>query len=376
MRRFQINILVISVFCILFQINTIAQTRHSCSTFLLRTSDSLVIGHNLDDYIDVSGLVVVNKKGVEKENLTWKDFRKGIRKDIQRIKWVSKYGSITYNTIGKDLIDGGMNETGLYIGEMTLFGTKYPSDANTPSIYHHFWMQYILDTYCSVAEVLENISKLNIDGTCTWHFFIADIDGNSATIEFLDGKAVIHTGNNMPYTILCNSTYSSDLDSIALYQGYGGSREIDIIDKVNTKRTVRGTELIRRYQQNQSKPIIDYSFDFLSSLDLGNNKWQIVYDLRNLKMFFRSYKSSKIKYVNFSSFDFSKNSSSKFIDIHTDFKGDVSSRFTDLTFSVNERYCRQFWENIDFGFFGNIFIKPIAIWKFGGRMNGYLMDFS
>ena len=370
-----INFKILSLILLLTS-NINAQTRHSCSTFMLKKADSLVVGHNLDDYIEVSGLVVVNKRGVVKENLTWSDFRKGKQKDIPRTKWVSKYGSITYNTIGKDLIDVGMNEAGLYIGEMTLLESQYPTDAKTPPIYHHFWMQYMLDNFSSVNEVLENIAKLNIDGTCTWHFFVTDKYGNSATIEFLKGKPVVHSGNEMPYTILCNSKYSSDLDSIALYQGYGGNRVIDILDKKNTKRTVRGAEWIRRYQQIPNKRIVEYSFDFLSSLDLGNNKWQIVYDLKNLKMYFRTYKSSKIKSLSFSSFDFSNQSPVKYFDIHTDIKGDVSVRFSDLTLEINKSYCAQFWKNINFGFFGNIFSKPFAVWMFKNRMSEYIFNYK
>lgn len=354
--------------------NLTSQTRHTCSTFLLKTNDSLFVGHNLDEYFDISGIVVINKRGIEKESLSWRDFRKGKKVGIPRTKWISKYGSVTYNNIGKDLIDGGMNEAGLYIGEMTLYGTRYPSKSNLPSIYHNYWMQYILDNYRSVPEVLESIDKMNVDGTCTWHFFVADRDGNAAAIEFIDGSTVIHTGKEMPYPILCNTTYSSDLDSVALYKEYGGERPIDINDKENTKRTVRGTALLNSYQQSPSKPIRDYSFDILTALDLGNNKWQIVYDLKNSVMFFRTYKSKKVKLIHFSSFDFSNETPVLFIDIHTDVSGDVSNNFAELTYGINKKYCKQFWKNLDFGFIWNIFVKPITVWMIGGRMNGYIMN--
>ena len=49
-------------------------------------------------------------------------------------------------------MDGGANEQGLYIGEMTLFGTKF-LETNNPKFHHHFFMQYILDNFATVTEV-------------------------------------------------------------------------------------------------------------------------------------------------------------------------------------------------------------------------------
>lgn len=43
--------------------------KHSCSTFLLNNRNSLLVGHNLDDYIKVPGLVVINKRGIQKKTL-------------------------------------------------------------------------------------------------------------------------------------------------------------------------------------------------------------------------------------------------------------------------------------------------------------------
>ena len=36
----------------------------------------------------------------------------------------------------------------------------------------------------------------------TLHYLVADANGNVATIEFLDGKMVVHRGSNLPFTVL------------------------------------------------------------------------------------------------------------------------------------------------------------------------------
>jgi hypothetical protein len=35
------------------------------------------------------------------------------------LSWISRYGSVTFSTFGKDMTDGGVNEVGLYIWEMS-----------------------------------------------------------------------------------------------------------------------------------------------------------------------------------------------------------------------------------------------------------------
>jgi len=105
----------------------------SCSTFMMRTGEVLLVGHNLVERFETPGQVVVNKRGVSKQNLGWQDIKTPWKRDDPRVRWVSKYGSITYNTLGKEFIDGGLNDAGLYIGEMTLLGSKYPSDPKVRS---------------------------------------------------------------------------------------------------------------------------------------------------------------------------------------------------------------------------------------------------
>jgi choloylglycine hydrolase len=368
-------IICFTAVCVFILPNRIAaQQRHTCSTFQIESGDTIIVGHNLDDYFKVPGMVIVNPRGIEKENLMWKDFTKGKKKNVPRINWKSKYGSITYSIFGRDLIDGGLNEAGLYIGEMTLFETVYPADEGKPCFYHCMIMQYMLDNFSSVDEVVSSFSNFNIDGGSRWHFFTADRLGNTAIIELIDGKPVVYSGDKLPYKVLCNTTYQSDLDSLKKYVGYGGERPLDILDKEKTKRSVRATEVIRRYSENKPKPVVDYSFDLLSLLDLGNNKWQIVCDISNQRMYFRTFLNKNIKYVDLKSFDFS-DKSLKYIDVHIDQRNDVSSLFQPLTYKIDKKYVRKTWWAIDMGFWGNIFIKPFAVWGLGARMSGYTGDF-
>ena len=80
------------LFSLLLSLPGQAGTVQACSTFLLKRSDALLVGHNLDQpNIPMQpGMVVVNKRGFEKEARTWLDLTSN-EKPGKRLRWVSKY---------------------------------------------------------------------------------------------------------------------------------------------------------------------------------------------------------------------------------------------------------------------------------------------
>lgn len=69
---------------------------------------------------------MTNQRNVEKTAL--------IDQKENPIKWISRYGSITFNQVGRDLPFGGMNETGLVVEHMSLPQTTYPTRDNRNSV--------------------------------------------------------------------------------------------------------------------------------------------------------------------------------------------------------------------------------------------------
>lgn len=325
---------------------------HSCSTFLLPLNKDFYVGHNLDGPDDYEGMIVINKRGILKENISWEDLKSslGRESDAPRIKWISKYGSITYNTFGQEFIDGGLNEAGLYVGEMTLLGSTWPN-SHLPALDQHQWMQYLLDNFDSVDGVINSLQTATVDGHSPWHFFVADRYGNSAIIEFIDGNPVVYQNEKMPYKALFNSEYAYELDKIKQFKGYGGHLEIEIQNKNVDNRFVWAVSLINSYalKKNPSDPI-EYSFHILDELDLGNNKWSIIYDITNRRMYFRTKKAKKIRYVDFSSFNFSCSEPILALDINQDLSGDVSNYFKPYTDELNGTFISNALDAIDTGY--------------------------
>ena len=138
----------------------------SCSTFLIKRSNKQYIGHNLDERTPnpVNGAVFINRRGENKIGISKSNLQEGFDDLSKHFTWVSRYGSITFNVYGKDMIDGGFNEKGLYIQEMTLIDGIPPTskDDRLPTLTFEMWMQYVLDNYSEVQEVIDQIGVEDI----------------------------------------------------------------------------------------------------------------------------------------------------------------------------------------------------------------------
>jgi choloylglycine hydrolase len=334
--------------------------RRSCATLVLARGAERVVGHNLDGAVPVPGLVVVNPRGLAKENRTLMDLEAGTPlRSAPRIRWVSKYGSLTYNVFGREFPDGGLNEAGLYVGEMTLMATRWPTADKLPRLYHHQWIQYLLDNCATVDEALASLAKALPEGHCRWHFLLADRAGGVAVLEFLEGKVAIYRGATLPYPILCNDAYQAELKDIVNYAGFGGTKD-------PTPRYVREDPRFRWAAVMMRSPgrrtsAVDEAFTVLKRMDLGTTKWSVAYDLPRSRMYFRTSVASGIRWVDLSALDFSCTRAPLALDIHSAREGDVARAFTPLTGARHAAAVAAAWKEIDAGLLGNLFFKPLMV---------------
>jgi len=324
----------------------------------------------LDDYIKVPGLIVVNPRGLSKENVTFEDIKSSSRsKSAPRLSWVSRYGSVTYNVFGREFPNGGMNEAGLYVGEMTLNGTIWPVDQTLPRMYHHQWIQYLLDNFATVDEAVASLSKALPEGHCQWHFFLADKGGRAAVVEFLKGKTVVHEGKALPYKILCNDPYEAELKDLLNYEGFGGTKKPEPLYEREDPRFRWAAVMLRNY--DEEAPALDYAFAILKRLDMGNNKWAVVYDIPNARMYVRTSLATKVRWVDFAPLDFACSNPPRALDINRDLAGDVGKELTVLTEAWNKDAIGRAWAEIDAGAMGNLFFKPRMVRGLGTAITGF-----
>lgn len=319
-----------------------------CTSFVLKNGKSLLLGHNLDWHIGI-GLLMINKRNVEKTAL--------MDSLENPAKWISKYGSITFNQVGRDLPYGGMNETGLVIEQMSLPGTQYPSKDNRNSISACQWIQYQLDNCSTIQEVISTDKVIRIvDRNSKFHFLICDKFGNSAVLEFSDGIMIVKKGDELPVKVLANSPYN---ESVSAFKNKANTTYNKSLYNFCT-----AASMIDNYTESNVKDDISYSFNILKSVAQGHfTKWSIVYDIHNLKVYFKIFESptltkteilylkeegvAKIKIADLKIIDFTCSSPCLIMDLELDQVGLVNSYFQEYTTNVNKEYISRafdyFW---------------------------------
>jgi penicillin V acylase-like amidase (Ntn superfamily) len=279
----------------------------ACTTFCLRSSEHLVYGRNFD-YYSVLGRVVVNRRGIQKTTFD----------TTPAFSWVSRFGSLTFSQFGVEFPNGGMNEAGLVIEHMWLDGTQYPGDARPP-LPELQWVQYQLDCAATVAEVVASDQRVRIaTGSSPIHFLVADRGGNCATIEFLRGQMVVHTGESLPVAALANHTYAESLAYAATVPPMEASHTSSL------GRFVHAADAVRNFPPTAEVDAVAYAFDTLADVAQPNwTRWSIVYDLGNLVVHFRTQWAPAIKQVRLDRLDFRPSAPMRTLDINVFSGGEV-----------------------------------------------------
>jgi hypothetical protein len=229
-----------------------------------------------------------------------------------------------------------MNEEGLYIWEMS-FDTRYPSDENQPVLFQMLWMQYQLDNFRTVEEVIENVSRVSIDGW-GWHYFVADRSGKTAVIDFIGGRAVVYTGEDMPVPICCNSVYPDALKWLRQHRGFGGDLAIEKI-RQEIPRFVYGAELMRRYG---SQDPVKYSFNMLAEMS-QNVRWSVVIDVEDLTVHFKTNLNQKVRRFRLTRADF-KGDETLMLNIEHPGPEQIRNEFVPCTPDRNRRSIGAFFD--------------------------------
>lgn len=289
----------------------------------------MVFGRNYDWMTD-AGMVNTNQRGLAKTSMP--------TIDGSTIRWTSRYGSITFNQYGKEIPTGGMNEKGLVVELMWLDETRYPVPDQRPSIGVLQWIQYQLDNSSTIDEVIatDKILRIAAAGTTPLHYLIADASGKAATIEFLDGKMIVHRDDDLKLPVLTNSVYSISLDA---FEKAAASGKSSSISNNSLQRFSTACSMIRELSTGKEiKSLTDYAFQILKEVGQGTyTKWSIVYDVKNKKIFFKTNRFTNTKNVSFAAFDFSCKSQPKSWDMNQEGKNEVSAGFKNYDVETNRK---------------------------------------
>ncbi len=190
------------------------QSADACSRILWNDNKlAVVVGRTMDWPESTEPTLTVFPRGMKRDGglvgseVTVKD---------NPLKWTSKYGSLVTTIYGIGSADG-FNEAGLAAHMLYLNAADFgPRDASKPGLQAALWAQYLLDNAANVKEAIALLDKVQIvmaeahGHKATVHLAIEDASGDSAIIEYIGGKPVIHHGRE--FRIMTNDpTYDQQL---------------------------------------------------------------------------------------------------------------------------------------------------------------------
>jgi len=316
-----------------------APSSRSCTGFVLRNAGEPVFARNFD-YGFGGGLLMVNKRNVAKTAAT----------PETPAQWVAKYGSVTFNLYGRELPMGGMNEEGLVVECMWLDESEYPPPDSRPTLSDLQWIQYQLDNSATVAEVIENASRVRIFGYggSKIHCLVSDRNGDCAVVEYIGGKLVAHTGGHLPVPALTNNTYENSVGFLDEFVGDENSEMYQANSK-SLGRFVIAAGAVKSFEGKPQKDGVSFAFDTLKKAESGEyTQWTIVYDVSGRRIHFRTKENPSIRVIEFADVDFSCAKPVLIYDLTSAGTGTIAKELEEYTYEKNKALVTRTFTATDF----------------------------
>ncbi|MBN3145976.1 linear amide C-N hydrolase [Pectobacterium brasiliense] len=292
------------------------------------------------------------------------------------LEWTSKYGSVIASAFDSNpnmaSTTDGVNEKGLAANVLWLAESEYPKAAPTakkPGLSIAAWAQYVLDNFATVDEAVKALQEEKFtlvtkdlphqDRKATLHLSLSDSSGDSAIIEYIDGKQVIH--HNKDYQVMTNSPiFDQQLALNAYWEQIGGNVMLPGTNRA-ADRFVRASFYVKHVAPNKLIPgvaekskiekdkadlatafsiirnaSVPYGYSLPEMPNISSTRWRTVIDHKSLQYFFESAVSPNIFWVDLNKIDFSPlgNNPSK-LDLgpnqSTIYSGETSGKFTSTT---------------------------------------------
>jgi len=303
---------------------------------------AVLAGRTMDWPESTEPILTVFPRGVQRDGGMLGPMRAAER----AAEWTSRYGSVVTTVYGIGSADG-LNEKGLAAHLLFLTATDFgPRSPRKPAIHAGMWAQYVLDNAATVKEALALLKKLNIvmveahGRQATVHLAIEDASGDSAIIEYVGGKPVVHHGRK--FTIMTNDpTYDQQLELLKQQDFSKPSSQMPLPGNVNpVDRFQRATYYLNLLPEPKSEReavagvfaiVRNTSVPFgapYKGFGIYNTEYRTVCNLTDRRYFFELTTSPNVVWADLKKFDLSKGAPVKALnpdDINL--SGDVSAKF-------------------------------------------------
>ena len=296
---------------------------------------TMISGRTFDWERSFNDVLWVMPKGIKREG----------RAGANSASWTSKYGSLVVAS-GNGASDG-LNEAGLAAHLLYLDTGIYEARDKRPGVATAAWVQYLLDNCRSVSEALNHLKNVQIvnvpipgyESGLRLHLAIEDVGGDSAVVEFVKGRMVVHAGKQ--YQVMTNEpTYDEQLANVAHYLPFrpgiklpGNTSPADRFVRAayflhylpKPKDAEEAAAYLMSLNYNVSVPF-GAPYEGLSAT--YPTWWRDVLDLSNRRVYFNYALSPNVIWINLSALNFEKGQPSKSLNaLDPQLVGDVSNKF-------------------------------------------------
>lgn len=305
-----------TLFCTALSLGLIVGAEACTRAVYLGENEQIITARSMDWKEDVETNLWILPKGVQRNGATGDN----------TIHWTAKYGSII--ATGYDIATtDGVNEKGLAANLLWLVESQYPSfdEQSKPGLSMSAWAQYVLDNFATVSEAVEALKKepftlvtANVPGQnrlATLHLSMSDASGDSAIIEYIDGKQVIH--HDKSYQVMTNSPQFSDQIALDNYwQQIGGNVMLPGTNRA-ADRFVRASFYVDAIPQNVARDealasmfgvirnvSVPYGISTPGQPNISSTRWRTIVDHKNLSYFFESALSPNTFWVDLKNINF------------------------------------------------------------------------
>ena len=323
---------------------TSAQLAHACTRLVyLGDNQNVITARSMDWKSDVGTNLWVFPQGMQRTGEVGPN----------SVKWTSKYGSVIATGYDISTTDG-VNEAGLSANLLWLVESEYPPlTKGKPGLSIAAWAQYVLDNFSTVAEAVEtlrtepfNVVTAAVPGEsrlATLHLSMSDASGDSAIIEYIDGKQVIH--HSRTYQVMTNSpAFAAQLAMNAYWQSIGGTVMLPGTNR-SADRFARASFYVNAVPQSQDPRLslasvfsvirnvsVPYGITTPGEPNISSTRWRSVIDHKQGLYFFESAITPNTFWVDLKKLNFSKATGVvKKLDLgpnqSTIYSGEVSSKF-------------------------------------------------
>ena len=188
-----------------------------CTRILWKNNVGVYVGRSMDWPESTHPVLIVLPRGMQRDGGL---IGGSVVVPENPARWTSKYGSIGTSLYGIAQADG-FNEKGLGAHLLYLRATDFgPRQPEKPALHAGLWAQAALDNAATVEEALEYVDTVQVvlaeafGHKATVHLALDDATGDSAIIEYIGGKPIVHHDRN--YRIMTNDpTYEEQLALLA-----------------------------------------------------------------------------------------------------------------------------------------------------------------